>query len=314
MDAGSREQGGAQAERLAQRTTEQGAERDHAKDQQAAARVDAPEQMVRRDRLAQADLVDARDGPLDPAADLLSKYLTSFRVDSSSIPAASFLRISDGGGGRAGVDERSVGNLRHLADHHLLILRFDVLRRFWAIDKLRERIKSEGPLAFLRFAAANVGKYENAELAARFDTLRKLPPDTLGAEYINYMDRNGFPLPGHKGAISDIIAYHDMTHVLSGYGTDPAGEVQVASFSAGYRRREPFTFVLFVLLQFHVGVRMTPGAAAERGYFDVEKALVALERGAAMNIDLSEGWDYWEVIDHPVQDLRIRYNIPPYSE
>ncbi len=58
---------------------------------------------------------------------------------------------------------------------------------------------------------------------------------------------------------------------------------------------------------------MTPGEAAERGYFDVEKALVALERGAAMNIDLSEGWDYWEVIDHPVQDLRIRYNIPPMS-
>ena len=32
-----------------------------------------------------------------------------------------------------------------------------------------------------------------------------------------------------------------------------------------------------------------------------------------MNIDLSEGWDYWEVIDYPVQDLRIRYNIPPMS-
>ena len=57
-----------------------------------------------------------------------------------------------------------------------------------------------------------------------------------------------------------------MTHVLSGYTTDPDGEVQVASFHAGYRRKDPFTFVFFVLLQFHLGVRMTPVPTENAAY------------------------------------------------
>jgi hypothetical protein len=56
---------------------------------------------------------------------------------------------------------------------------------------------------------------------------------------------------------------------------------------------------------------MTPGSRAERGFFDVERALVALERGAAMSIDLTDGWSYWEVADVPLAELRRRYNILP---
>jgi ubiquinone biosynthesis protein Coq4 len=195
-----------------------------------------------------------------------------------------------------------------------MALRIDVLRRFWAIDKLRERIDAEGLGAALRFVRANAGQLEDAALARRFAALRALPEGTLGREYIRYLERNGWPLPGEKGALSDVIVFHDMTHVLGDYGTDPRGEVEVACFSAGFRREEPFTFVLFVLLQFHVGLRMTPGAKAEQGYFDVERALTALERGAAMSIDLTSDWNYWDVIDVSVEELRRRYGIRPKSD
>jgi hypothetical protein len=210
-----------------------------------------------------------------------------------------------------GVTERAVKNVEQLARNRKLRLRMSVSRRFWAMDKLRERIREQGFGAAVRFVRATRGRYEDEALAERFRALRALPDGTLGREYVRFTDENGWKLPGERGALPDIIVYHDMTHVLSGYGTDPAGEVQVACFSAGYRRKEPFTFVLFVLLQFHLGVRMTPGSPAEVGFFDVERALHALERGASMNVDLTEGWDYWPVIDVPVEELRRRYGIPP---
>jgi hypothetical protein len=212
------------------------------------------------------------------------------------------------------VEEKAVRNLYQLARRQHMELRIDVLRRFWAIDKLRERVDDEGFGAVLRFVRANVGRLEDDSLARRFRTLGDLPDGTLGREYVRYLERNGWPLPGERGALSDIIVFHDLTHVLADYGTDPAGEVEVACFSAGYRREEPFTFVLFVLLQFHIGLRMTPGSQAERGYFDVERALRALERGAALRVDLSSGWNYWDVVGVQVDELRVRYGILPKRE
>jgi len=56
---------------------------------------------------------------------------------------------------------------------------------------------------------------------------------------------------------------------------------------------------------------MTPITEARTGFFDPEKALIALRRGAAMNIDLNDGWDYWPVMGEQVEALRQRYNILP---
>ncbi|MBH8562878.1 hypothetical protein I8748_11915 [Nostoc sp. CENA67] len=37
----------------------------------------------------------------------------------------------------------------------------------------------------------------------------------------------------------------------------------------------------------------------------------ALQRGAACKVDLSDNWNFWEVVDVPVQELRDRYGILP---
>jgi len=128
---------------------------------------------------------------------------------------------------------------------------------------------------------------------------------------LRYFRKNEFALPGEKGSWPEFVVFHDCTHVLSGYGTDPDREVQVDCFSAGFRRRDPWLFVFFVLRQFHVGVRMTPITKARTGFFDPEKALIALRRGAAMNVDLTDGWEYWPVMGKQVEVLRKRYNILP---
>jgi hypothetical protein len=203
-----------------------------------------------------------------------------------------------------------VRDLRHAIAGEMLRLRLDLGRRFWAMDKVKELWNEEGLRGMFKFVSAALGR-EDPATAARYRALETYPAGSLGRSYFEYCRSNGFPLPGEKGSTPEIVLYHDCTHVLSGYGTSPEEEVQVACFSAGYRRKDPFAFVFFVLLQFHAGVRMTPITAARTGFFDPAKALIALRRGAAMNVDLTEGWEYWPVMGEPVEELRRRYDIPP---
>ena len=204
-----------------------------------------------------------------------------------------------------------VKDLRYLLKGEILKLRLDLARRFWLRDKVKEIWNTEGIRGLYKFVRVMIGKYEDTALAARYQVLEHYPLGSLGRAFWEYCRTNGFALPGEKGGAPEQILFHDCAHVLSGYGTEPEGEVQVACFSAGFQRRDPFTFVLFVLLQFHAGVRMTPITKARTGFFDPEKALTAVRRGAAMNVDLNDGWDFWPVMGEQVEELRRRYNILP---
>jgi hypothetical protein len=202
-----------------------------------------------------------------------------------------------------------VKDLRYLLNGEILYLRLDLARRFWLREKVIGIWNNEGIRGIYKLVRGLLGKYENADLAARYKVLEQYPAGSLGRTYWEYCRSNGFALPGEKGGAPEQILFHDCAHILSGYGTAPEEEVQVACFSAGFQRRDPFTFVFFVLLQFHVGVRMTPITKAETGFFDPEKTMIAMRRGAAMNVDLNNGWDYWPVMGEQVEELRRRYNI-----
>src|SRR5262245_42507537 len=168
-----------------------------------------------------------------------------------------------------------VKDLRHVLNGEILRLRLDLVRRFWVRDKLKEVWNEEGLRGIFKLVGGMLGQYENEAVAAPYQALDKYPAGSLGRAYWEYCRNNKFALPGEKGGGPEFVVFHDCTHVLSGYGTDPEGEVQVACFSAGFRRRDPWLFVFFVLLQFHVGVRMTPITKARTGFFDPEKALIA---------------------------------------
>lgn len=209
------------------------------------------------------------------------------------------------------VSALEIKNLRHVLNREILQLRLDLVCRFWLRPKINELWNKEGIKGLSKFVRGMMGKYENKELAARYQALEHYPAGSLGRSYYEYCQTNGFPLPGEKGGSPEQIIFHDCAHVLSGYGTAPEEEVQVACFSAGFQRREPWLFVFFVLLQFHVGIRMTPITTARTGMFDPLKAMIAIRRGAAMNIDLNNGWDYWPVMSEQAAELRRRYNILP---
>lgn len=211
------------------------------------------------------------------------------------------------------VDAPEVKDLRFLLKGEMLRLRLDLARRFWLREKVQEIWNGEGIRGIYKFVRGMMGKYENKELAARYQALEHYPAGSLGRSYWEYCRKNGFALPGEKGGAAEQVLFHDCAHVLSGYGTTPEEEVQVACFSAGFQRRDPWAFVFFVLLQFHAGIRMTPITTARTGMFDPLKAMIAIRRGAAMNIDLNNGWDYWPVMGEQVEELRRRYNVLPFE-
>lgn len=211
------------------------------------------------------------------------------------------------------IDSKDLTALRHLAGKHLLRARFDIGRRFFAVEKGREYAKQKGLGWVLRTLAAMTGLKEDVALANRYRALKDAPEGSLGRAYAHFIASNGYSFPGEKGSPPEAIVLHDLTHVLSGYGTDPEGELQVLGFHAGCRREEkdPFSFLMFGIAEFHLGLAMSPVATGSKGKLDPVLMFRAIDRGAKCTIDPTDGWDPWAVMNEPLEELRKLYGIEP---
>ena len=212
------------------------------------------------------------------------------------------------------IESEDFETLHKLAAGHFMAARLDVARHFFAREKIAERVKQDGLGWLARAVMTLAGIAESKELAQKFLALESYPPNSLGKRYFEFIRSSGFQFPGERGGPPEPIVLHDLTHTLGGYGTDPAGELQVIGFHAGYRRANPFTWMFFGLMQFHMGIRVGGLAKAETGHFNPQLMLNAIARGAAMNIDLTDKWDPWEVMDRDIDKLRKEYNILPRSQ
>ncbi|MFO0613829.1 MAG: hypothetical protein U0414_14650 [Polyangiaceae bacterium] len=234
-------------------------------------------------------------------------------VDGEATPAESALveRFA-----RAlGVDSPSVGTLRLLADKSFLRARFDIARRFFAREKATEMAKEKGLGWLVKSLAVMAGVREDAAIAAPYRALEACPAGSLGRGYFDFIRSNGYSLPGEKGSPPEPLFFHDLTHVLSGYGTDPDGELSVLSFHAGCRRedKDPFAFILFGIAEFHLGIAMSPVAVGTKMMLDPAKMFRAIERGSRCTIDPTDGWDPWPLMNEPLDELRAKYGISPLS-
>lgn len=213
------------------------------------------------------------------------------------------------------VETRDLVALQSLADQNFVRARFDIARRFWAREKVSEYAREKGLLWLARSLAAMAGLRADDAIAARYRALEHAPPGSLGRGYFDFIRSNNFSFPGEKGSPPEFISFHDLTHVLSGYATDPEGELQVLAFHAGCRREEkdPFSFVLFGIAEFHLGLAMSPVATGSRGKLDPRLMFEAVQRGVACTIDPTDGWDPWPLMNEPLDAVRARYNIPPLA-
>lgn len=211
-----------------------------------------------------------------------------------------------------GVDSLELEDLRLLARGRIMRLRRHLMPRAWVFPIMRQHAREHGWWSLVKLLAGWLGLTVDREVQARFRALDELPKQALGPTLLAFWRNAGFALPGERGTPPWIVCYHDISHVLAGYGTDPASEVQAGCFQGGYQSRDGFMLVFFVICQFHLGIRLTPIAKAEVGFFDPFRALDAVARGAGMSRDLTDGtWDPWAHMAEDVDVLRSRYHVVP---
>lgn len=209
-----------------------------------------------------------------------------------------------------GVEDKSLKTLHTFAEERFKLVRFDLLRRFIVADRLKKEWSERGLAGIARLAKQAL-LTEDTKTADKYLAFEALPDGTLGKEYWRFMKRNDFAFPGQKGAPPDLIVFHDCNHVLSGYETDPLSESQIAAFHAGYRQDDPMGMMLFSMMQFHLGVQITPVDPSHHGLLSPELLIKAFARGAQMNTDLTQDWNPDDDWNTPVAELIERFAIPP---
>jgi ubiquinone biosynthesis protein Coq4 len=174
----------------------------------------------------------------------------------------------------------------------------------------KEAYRSEGWLGMVRVFGFLALKFTvNKKRLWSYKRLGLLDEGTLGREYWKHMTRVGFGFPGELNGIPNTVSYHDVSHVLNGYSTEPEGEIQQGAFQAGNRREDGFAFLQFVLLQFHQGVRLTPVAKAQVGLFDPHKVMWAVHRGERCTVDVTHQWNFWETLKLPIDQARASIGL-----
>ncbi|MFO0580470.1 MAG: hypothetical protein U1A78_41390 [Polyangia bacterium] len=178
-----------------------------------------------------------------------------------------------------------------------------MLARTWAEEGIR------GMWWALQFIMG-IHVHVNPSLAARYHALGKLPQGTLGRRFHDDFVARGLPFPGERGALPERMIHHDLMHVINSYGTDPAGECELAGFYAAFTSGEPFTFIVIVLTTFHLGLPVSPAfVRPARGALDPARVMAAFLRGRRLRVDVMGPWDHWSLMPLTTEETRARLGI-----
>jgi hypothetical protein len=232
------------------------------------------------------------------------------------VSAAAFARISEFAAALQ-VDLPALHTLQKMIEHHMVLFKLDFLRHSHIAGVFGQQYQHHGGLIGLAKGLLGLkGLVEEPELAARFLAFGDLPEDTLGHRLFVHYRENGFSFPGEKLGFPVAGIYHDFAHVLGGYHATPGEEMLVGGLTAGFRKQNPFYVILFVQLTFGAGMNMTPVPQPTTKSILAEPGLAArflrsIERGGAMNTDLSDNWDFWPLVALPIGEVRLRLGLPP---
>ncbi|PRQ07805.1 hypothetical protein [Enhygromyxa salina] len=230
-------------------------------------------------------------------AAMLVPPLTATRLDRLEAYAAAL--------GRA--DEPALHDLRRTLEGRHRRLTAALMPRFPPTERLEAAWRRGGFGERWRFIKAVV-RLGDRRTAARYQGLAELPPGTLGRDFFEHCQTNGFRLPGQRGGLPEPMVFHDMGHVLVGAPTDIDGEIRMAGFEAGCMGAGGFTMLEFSLLLFNLGAKLPTDAAPAVAQVDVGILLDSYVSGRRTGFDLL-AWDPWADVGEPVTALRERYGI-----
>lgn len=130
------------------------------------------------------------------------------------------------------------------------------------------------------------------------EALARLPEGTLGREFVRYFERNGiepfvtsFPIESDVDYLSKRYREtHDLFHVLTGYGTDELGEMELQAFVLGNLGLSQTMMILAVAVPLQV---RSMGARAAARY--AGRLWAAYRRGRRSREMLSVSYEkLWE--------------------
>jgi hypothetical protein len=210
------------------------------------------------------------------------------------------------------VDSHWVRLLPALRKGNVLAIKRQLFRRSPDARRLfRRTLDEEGIGGLLRtLLYVTFGWFRDTGMSSRFRELAELTPGCLGRQLHDDIVSRGLSFPGERGGIPERMVHHDLMHVVNGYGTDPAGECELAGFYAGYSGGDPYTFIVIVLSTFQLGLPVSPPFVhPARGAFDPARVLAGFLRGRRLKVDIMGQWDYWSLMPLPIDEVRTRLGI-----
>lgn len=195
-----------------------------------------------------------------------------------------------------GVDDDRVDLFQKLAERQLQHVRYELLRRRQQPDAGDWRALYAS-LSLTKAAAVE-------DRAARLESLRPLPADTLGGAVRALYDAAG--VDGLDEPPEELR--HDFLHALTGYGLDAAGEIELGAFESGLSDADPTGPLFMAMVQFNAGVQLRAGGRAGRGGFDAARASRAFGRGREADPSL-RAWEPWPDREAPLDALRARFGL-----
>ena len=211
---------------------------------------------------------------------------------------------------RLNVTEPRVENLRDLARGRVAFMKFDLTRKGYAKSEFLATAREEGLVGLYMTFGPLAGLGKDPSVTKKYNDLGLLPEGTLGRAYWDFIVKHELDFPG-EGAIGERGVWHDMIHVVGGYEVDPVGEAEVVAFMSGFRNEDPFFWVFTSVLQFQVGLRISPFAPGVPDKIDPRSYLDHHRRGAKVTCDLSRDWDYEADLATPLEAIRTRFNVLP---
>jgi ubiquinone biosynthesis protein COQ4 len=124
----------------------------------------------------------------------------------------------------------------------------DIARNFWKTTKGKDLLESNVRLV---------------DMLDDHDSIKKLPQDTVGRAYVDFMEREGLSAAGLEAEYArfedastnydDVLTRygdrlrdtHDMLHILTGYGRDALGEQCVLAFTYAQNRNLGVGFIAY---------------------------------------------------------------------
>jgi hypothetical protein len=200
---------------------------------------------------------------------------------------------------------------RERAAHQYLLARVDFTRRMAA--HLFGDASSEHERGVRKTLAGLLRTRDNGEVAARYHALGALSPLSFGYALWQHYRLNHFRFPGEGGGVPERLLLHDVAHVLSGYSTEPFGELQQAAFQTGCTRDDSFLTLYLGILSFQLGMRAAPQTRGLGADFDTKPICRALARGISCRVDLGAAWDFCPFFPQALSDVRRQLGVPPMS-